>query len=141
MVVFEPHVQDWAQSYQQLIAFITYCGSLGRILKEDECLSMGEGGPTVRTLHKNDIPQLTDGYISLELVEGDVTAREKRHVDPAQIQSALKGKRARFAEAKLGTARQAAAKRQGGTPMAIPNWIVAPLALYVVGYVVLEFVG
>ena len=123
-----------------MIAFITYCRSLGRILDEDECMSIGEDGPAVRPLHKNDIPQLPEGYISLELVEGDFTAREKRHVDASQMQAALKGKRARFAEAKLGTARETAVRKRSGTSLALPNWIIFPIVLFVVGAVVLDFV-
>ena len=104
-------------------------------------MSIGEDGPAVRPLHKNDIPQLPESYIALELVEGDFTAREKRHVDTSQMQAAMKGKRARFAEAKLGTAREARAKKRSSTSLSMPNWLVYPILIAVVGTAALDFLG
>lgn len=68
MVVFEPDVQDWTKSYVQMLSFITYCRSIGRILGDKETMSADDADAAViRVSHKSDIPQLPDGYIALSV--------------------------------------------------------------------------
>ncbi|MDU8942470.1 hypothetical protein [Ovoidimarina sediminis] len=65
MVVFAPHVQAWSQSYMQILGFVAYCRSIGRILENGETMALEEADATVvRVTHKNDVPQLPTGMWS-----------------------------------------------------------------------------
>ena len=66
MVMFKPDLQDWTQSYLQIISFVAYCRMIGRVLANGETFSDdAPDAPVIRVTHKSDIPQLPDGYIEL----------------------------------------------------------------------------
>jgi len=97
MVIFRPDVQDWSLSHMQILAFIAYCRSIGRILGDGETMaSDSEGAPVIRVSHKSDIPQLPDGYIELS-VDGPDTPRpmfgKTYRADAGQLDAAMQGKR------------------------------------------------
>lgn len=74
MVMFKPDVQLWSDSYMQILGFIAYCRSIGRVLADNETFSADAAdAPVIRVSHKNDIPQLADGYIELS-VDGRTTS-------------------------------------------------------------------
>lgn len=95
MVIFEPDVQDAAESYKQILMFITRCRSMGRLLDENETFSSdAPNAPRIRVEHKHDIPQLPEGYIALSV--DSRTAAERgpvfmRRADEADIEAAMAG--------------------------------------------------
>lgn len=95
MVSFKPSVQDWTESYTQMLGFIGYCRSLGRILGENETMaSDAPGAPRIRVNYKDDIPQLPEGYIELSL--DDRTQEERGPVltetaNESDLRSAMAG--------------------------------------------------
>lgn len=77
MVIFKPHTQSWTESYQQMLTFIAYCRSIGRVLDDNETFSADtRDAPVIRVSHKNDIPQLPQGYIELSR-DDHMTAGER----------------------------------------------------------------
>ncbi|MEP5760119.1 MAG: hypothetical protein ABJ327_12580 [Litoreibacter sp.] len=78
MVMFKPDVQDWSESYTQILAFIAYCRSIGRVLEDNETFSADTAdAPVYRVTHKNDVPQLPDGYIELSVDGRDLTGMQE----------------------------------------------------------------
>ncbi|WP_208353833.1 hypothetical protein [Pseudaestuariivita rosea] len=96
-VIFAPDVQDWSQSYMQVLAFIAYCRSIGRLLGDGETMASDAADATVvRVSHKNDIPQLPDGYIELS-VDGrsnaEASSGKVLRADEAKLNAAARGSR------------------------------------------------
>ncbi len=82
MVIFKPHTQDWARSYEQILAFIAYCRSIGRILGDGETFSADmPDAPVIRVTHKRDIPQLPEGYVELSRDDSVTAAKRSGLVD------------------------------------------------------------
>ena len=97
MVIFRPNPEFWVESYKAILAFITYCRSIGRILGPDETMSWDdEGAKVIRIAHKNDIPQLPNGYIELHLdpiTPVNVPGQPAVSANMANLSDALEGKR------------------------------------------------
>jgi hypothetical protein len=95
MVMVDPDVQPWSQSYELICTFVTYCRSIGRVLQDHESFSMGEGdGPVIRVRHMADIPQLPEGYIVLHIDRDTLPENSAKTVvraDAGNMQDALDG--------------------------------------------------
>ncbi|MDA5556153.1 hypothetical protein [Shimia sp. MMG029] len=97
MVCFAPDTQDWADSYQYILAFVTYCRSIGRILGDNETFGMGDpDAPVIEVRHNFDAPQMPDGYIELrrrkEGTERRMAVKTMAN-SPDQLQAAVRGER------------------------------------------------
>lgn len=80
MVMCAPDTKDWMENYQIMLAFISYCRSMGRMLGDNETFGAdGPDAPVYEVQHNSDIPELPDGYILL-----------KRRCDEASKPMALK---------------------------------------------------
>ncbi len=95
MVIFKPDTQDWSESYMQILAFVAYCRSIGRILDDGETMSSdAEDSAVLRVTHKTDIPQLPEGYIELS-VDGrqpcEVMTGKVYRADEAKMTAAMQG--------------------------------------------------
>lgn len=97
MVIFKPDVQDWAESYMQILSFIAYCRSIGRILDDRKTMASDVAdAPVIRVAHKHDIPQLPDGYIELRVDGRSNTERmfgQTYRADATQLDAAMRGTR------------------------------------------------
>lgn len=68
MVIFRPSPEPWPDSYKMILTFVAYCRSIGRILGPNETMSWDtDDAKVIRIAHKNDIPQLKEGYIELHV--------------------------------------------------------------------------
>lgn len=97
MVIFRPNPQPWVDSYMATRVFVAHCRSLGRILGEHETMSHdGKDAKVIRVAHKNDEPQLPNGYIELHLDPVTPVQRDPNrsiYADPAHLDAAMRGKR------------------------------------------------
>lgn len=94
-VEFAEHHQPMADSYAQVLGFIAYCRSLGRILDDGETFSIGDDGAVVEVHHMGETEAHPEGVLQLRLRDGAKPKGLKILVRPSikGIAAALAGKR------------------------------------------------
>lgn len=97
MVMCAPDTKDWVENYQMMLAFITYCRSMGRLLGDNETFGLdGPDAPVYEVQHNSDIPELPDGYILLKRrSEGALKPKALKTMTSSEnnLRAAIQGKR------------------------------------------------